>query len=161
MPPQPDVSRTVTDTRSVGHPAAIADSVTASNSPTEDDKTGKFHEEGGIAGPDKSGNLVVSPDKPGPYANPDVSKTADTTHNPANPDTRNSITSVTVNWHVHAAGSTATHNWKQPPSPVDRSHAISGAINVVAGAGNNRVYFYDNSRIIGSMSMKDFMRSSQ
>jgi RHS repeat-associated protein len=52
--------------------AAIMGSVDASNEPTSDDKTGGFHEESGLAGTDASGNLVISPDKPGRYGNPDT-----------------------------------------------------------------------------------------
>jgi hypothetical protein len=125
--------------------AAIADSVRASNSPTEDDKKGGFHEESGIAGTNTSDKLVISPEKPGPYANPDTSSEAHTSQKPVDQNVANTIAKVTVSWHVHPSGSTATHTWNQPPSAGDRQGVVPGAINIVVGARNKTVYFYDSS----------------
>jgi RHS repeat-associated protein len=52
--------------------AQMATAIKDSNSPTADDKKGRFHEEYGVAGLNASGGWVVSRDKPGPYANPDT-----------------------------------------------------------------------------------------
>ena len=118
-------------------------------------------EESGLAGTNQSGNLVISPDKPGPYANPDTT-TEVHTGGPADQNVRNSIVDPTVNWHVHPSGITATHNWVQEPSSADRAAAISGAINIVMGARNGTVYFYNSSNSAPlQMSLKNFMKGSQ
>lgn len=131
-------------------------SMNASNAPSGADKTGGFHEESGVAGTDVNGKLVISPDQPGPYANPDKTTEAHTSGHPADQNVRNSIADVTVSWHVHPSGRTATHDWIQPPSDVDKRQAIPGAINIVVGAGNKTVYFYNSSSVV-HMSLKQFM----
>jgi RHS repeat-associated protein len=137
--------------------AAIMNSVSASNAPSGADTTGGFHEESGVAGTTTAGALVVSPDKPGPYSNPDTSDHASTTHTAVGQDQRNSIANVTVMWHVHPSGQTATHNWNQPPSGQDRSVVVPGPINIVVGARNKTVYFYDGGNMNLHMSLKQFM----
>lgn len=121
--------------------AGIMASLNASNAPTADDTKGGFHEESGVAGTDTSGKLVISPDKPGPYANPDTTTEAHTSGQPVDQNARNSIANVTVGWHIHPSGTTATHEWNQPPSAADRSAAIPGAINIVVGARTRRSIF--------------------
>lgn len=135
---------------------AIMASLNASNAPSGADKTGGFHEESGVAGTDVNRKLVISPDKPGPYANPDTTNEAHTS-GPVDQNVRNSIANVTVGWHIHPSGTTATHNWNQPPSAADRSSAIPGAINIVVGARNKTVYFYGSSGPVVHMKLKDFM----
>jgi RHS repeat-associated protein len=136
---------------------AIMASLTASNAPTADDMNGGFHEESGIAGTDAKGNLVISPDKPGPYANPDTTTEAHTSGQPVDQGVRNSIAKVAVAWHIHPSGRTATHEWVQPPSAADREAAIPGAINIVVGARNKTVYFYGSSGSVIHISLKKFM----
>ncbi len=138
--------------------SAIMNSVNASNAPSGADTTGGFHEESGIAGTNAAGGLVVSPDQPGAYSNPDTSNHVSTTHTPVDADARNSIANVTVMWHVHPSGTTATHGWVQPPSAQDQSVVVPGPINIVVGAGNRTVYFYNGSSNVQSMSLKNFMK---
>jgi len=137
--------------------SAIMSSVNASNAPSGADTTGGFHEESGVAGTTAAGALVVSPDKPGPYGNPDTSDHLSTTHKAVNQSERDSIANVTVMWHVHPSGQTATHNWKQGPSVADRRAAVTGPINIVVGARNRTVYFYNGGNMNLHMSLKQFM----
>jgi RHS repeat-associated protein len=139
--------------------AQMAAAINDSNSPTADDKQGGFHEESGDAGPSASGDWVVSRDKPGPYGNPDVLAHLPSSKVAANQDVANSITDPEVFFHVHPSGTTGAHVWKQKPSPADTAAAVSGKINIVFGAGNKKVYFYNSSGVIGNpMSLKDFLK---
>jgi hypothetical protein len=138
----------------------MAGAIKDSNSPTADDKTGGFHEEYGVAGTNASGNWIVSRDLPGPYGNPDVSTTVSPSYKPADQNLANSMVSPEVFFHVHPGGTTAKGNsWKQFPSPdADIPHAVPGKINIVFGAGNSRVYFYNSSGVIGKpMKLTDFL----
>jgi hypothetical protein len=130
----------------------------ASNAPAPGvgDTKGGFHEESGIAGTDVNGKLVISPDKPGPYANPDTTNEAHTSGQPVDQNVRNSIANVTVAWHIHPRGTTATHEWNQPPSAADRAGAVPGAINIVVGARNKTVYFYGPSGPVVHIKLRDF-----
>ena len=139
--------------------AAMVKALNDSNAPTTDDKKGGFHEEYGVAGLDASGKWVVSRDRPGPYANPDVTKHVSPSGKPADRDVANSIVDPRIAFHVHPSGITAAgHRWIQPPSDVDKAAAIPGQINIVLGAGEKKVYFYDSSGDIGkAMKLKDFL----
>jgi hypothetical protein len=129
-----------------------------SNSPTADDKTGGFHEEYAVAGTNASGGWVVSRDKPGPYANPDTADHVSPSGKPANQEVANSIVDPRVVAHVHPSGTTATHSWVQGPSAADRAAALPGQINIVFGARDHKVYFYNNAGDIGKpMKLKDFL----
>lgn len=47
----------------------------------------------------------------------------------------------------------------QPPSAVDENDARGyNAINIVVGAANKRVYFYNSAGVIAQMRLKDFMK---
>jgi hypothetical protein len=143
--------------------SAIGDSIKASNSPSAaaGDKTGGFHEEGGIWITTTSGSTVPVPAVPGP-ANPGVVGGAhmDVT-NSANPGLKDNIASVGGEWHVHPSGSITQDgkiiSFAQPPSAKDIHEAV-GPISIVVGAGDKKVYFYNSSGVIGSpMKLKDFM----
>ena len=141
---------------------AIMASVNASDSPTADDTQGGFHEESGVAGTDGSGGLVISPDKPGPYSNPDVQDHAQTTHHAVDEIQRNNMASITVMWHIHPSGQTRTHlfgskDGSQGPSDQDRRAWVPGPITLVVGARDRKVYFYDGSKEVLQMSLKKFM----
>jgi len=140
--------------------AEMAKAIHDSNSPTSDDRRGGFHEEYGVAGSDASGKWVVSRDKPGPYANPDVTKHVSPSGKPADQYVANSIVDPRIVFHVHPAGTTAAgHTWVQPPSDADEAAAVPGQTNIVFAAAEKKVYFYDNSGIIGKpMKLKDFLR---
>ena len=137
----------------------MARAIHDSNTPTADDKKGGFHEEFGVAGLDASGKWVVSRDKSGPYANPDVADHVSPSGKPVDPNIAYSIVDPRVFFHVHPDGKTEKHKWNQPPSDIDKKAAIPGHINIVFSARENRVYFYDRSGIIGKpMKLKDFLR---
>jgi len=136
----------------------MAGAINDSNSPTASDTQGGFHEEFGVAGTNASGGWVVARDQPGPYGNPDNSTTVSPSYKPVDPKVNASIVDPQVFFHVHPSGRTATHAWNQPPSGQDLQSAVPGRINIVFGAGNSRVYFYNNSGVIGSpMKLKDFL----
>lgn len=80
---------------------------------------------------------------------------------PVNPALNASMTNETVNWHVHPSG----RGWNQQPSPQDQmvaagEHKVApGIIHIVVGARNRKVYFYDGSKRVLHMSLKQFMRT--
>jgi RHS repeat-associated protein len=140
---------------------AINDSVKASNSPgglDGSDKKGGFHEEGGMSLTTTDGNRVVAPAVPGPAAKPGENATMDPGLS-VHPTSSDKIQSVDIEWHVHPRGYEKT-SFVQPPSQKDKDNA-NAPINIVVGAGNNRVYFYDHSKVIAEMSVKDFMKEPQ
>lgn len=145
---------------------AIMNSVNASNAPSGADTTGGFHEEGGIAGTNSSGELVISPALPGPASH---SGSATESLTPADPNLAGTITDLTVSWHVHPSGRNASGGlaWMQPPSAQDQSvaaaehQALPGLIHIVVGAGNKTVYFYNGNGSYQQMSLKKFMVGAQ
>lgn len=144
---------------------AITASVNASNSPgglNGSDKQGGFHEEGGQWGTTTSGKTHVAPAVPGPYSNPaDKNKPSMDPSVSVNPSQKQNWQSFDGTWHVHPAGTVVdangTHSFKQVSSPVDRKNATTG-INIVVGAKDRQVYFFNNSREIGHISLKQFMK---
>jgi hypothetical protein len=137
----------------------MAASEKASNSPTADDKKGGYHEEGGIWGTTTSGNVVVVPAKSGPYSGPNDKTPHIDPGNSANPSLKDNLQSVDGTWHVHPSGG-SDKTFVQPPSAVDKQNAVA-PINIVVGAGNNRVYFYNSTGVVREMSVRDFMKDSQ
>jgi hypothetical protein len=136
--------------------AAIITALNASNSPTADDKKGGFHEESLKWGRDVSGNLIISPSVPGPYAPPGTNPHTNFTG--ANPKLDEKLATVEGFAHIHPKGG-GDRSFVQPPSQADENAARGfNAINVVVGAANKRVYFYDAAHIIAQMSLKDFMK---
>ena len=143
--------------------AAIKASVDASNDPSAaaGDKTGGFHEEGGIWGTDTSGKAVPIPALPGQAADPRVEGGHIDETNSANPSLKNNLVSIQGKWHVHSSGSITDekgiHSFTQGPSGMDFGNATF-PINIVVGAGNKKVYFYNSSGVIGKpMKLKDFL----
>ena len=136
--------------------------VNASNGKTADDTRGGFHEEGGQWGTTTSGAVSVAPAVPGPAnlnvvggAHMDPAKAVD-------PSVKNNWQSLDGTYHVHPSGSITDANgqrlfFAQGPSGKDISVA-GGGINIVVGAGDKKVYFYNGSGVIGKpMKLKDFM----
>jgi RHS repeat-associated protein len=140
--------------------AAIANALNASNSPTADDKKGGFHEESVKWGTDASGNVIVSPSVPGAYAPPGTNP--NTNFTPANPQTDQNLSTVDAFAHIHPKGG-GDRSFVQGPSAADLKFAgQSSAINLVVGAADKKVYFFNGSGVIGSpMKLKDFMGGSQ
>ncbi|HJU84174.1 MAG TPA: RHS repeat-associated core domain-containing protein [Holophagaceae bacterium] len=144
--------------------ADISAAAKASNSPTADDKTGKFHEEGGIWGKNDKGATLSVPAKPGPLSKPGDATAQVEEGNSVNPALRDSLVTLDGKYHIHPAGvrvtGAVTTSFVQPPSPQDIANAEAG-INIVVGAGNNRVYFYNNTGIIREISLRDFLREPE
>jgi RHS repeat-associated protein len=141
--------------------AAIVDALNASNAPTDDDKKGGFHEESVKSGKDAAGNVVVSPSVPGPYAQPGTDP--HTGFKAANSKTDEKLVTVDVFAHIHPKGD-ADRRFNQFASPKDIAGARDSpnAINLVVGAQDKKVYFFNASGPIGSpMKLKDFMRGPQ
>ena len=136
--------------------------VNASNGKTADDTRGGFHEEGGQWGTTTSGTVSVAPAVPGPAhlavvggAHMDPAKSVD-------PNVKNNWQSLDGTYHVHPSGSIADANgtksfFVQGPSGRDIKQA-RGGINIVVGASDKKVYFYNSNGAIGKpMKLKDFM----
>jgi len=138
---------------------AMATVAQSSEAPTADDTTGRNHEESGVAGQVSGGGWIVSRDKPGASGNPDVQEHLHPSLVPADQNVANLIVNPQVFFHSHPSDRTPTHYWKQPPSAdADIPNAVSGRINIVFATGENKVYFYNNSGVIGKpMKMKDFL----
>jgi len=135
---------------------AIATSLKASNLPTTDDKRGGFHEEGGVWGTDlKAGNVLVSPAKAGPVSHPRDKYAHIEIGNAVDPSI-NQRMMPDGEWHIHPKG-TREKEFIQPPSEVDVENAVF-PINIVVGAGNNQVYFYDRLRVVAQMNLSDFLK---
>jgi hypothetical protein len=136
--------------------AAIMNALNASNSPTADDKKGGFHEESVKWGTDASGNVVVSPSVPGAYAPPGTNP--NTNFTPANPATDQNLSTVDGFAHIHPKGGD-DRSFVQGPSAAGLKFAgQSSAINLVVGAADKKVYFFNGDGVIGKpMKLKDFM----
>ncbi|HKT48621.1 MAG TPA: hypothetical protein VJP87_13945 [Candidatus Acidoferrales bacterium] len=143
---------------------AILASIKASNLPTTEDLQGGFHEESGVGGEAVSGNWVNSPGKPGPYFNPAIDPVATMDEIPADQKLRNRIARPEVFWHVHPAGivklGTLTYFWEQAPSDLDRAAAAPGAINIVIGARDQTIYFFNCEGPVLTLSLEDFLQGS-
>lgn len=130
---------------------AMMASVAASN------KTG-IHEEGGLWGTSLSGNLLISPAVPGPpWQQGQTSVSIDVT-NAANPSLLQQIGSFSGSWHVHPRGNSRVQ-FNQFPSNTDKSNQNLAylPINIVLGAGDRQVYFYNSSGVINQMGFGAFM----
>jgi len=138
---------------------ALATLILDSDSPTADDKQGGFHEEYAVAGKNEFGDWTISKDKPGAHANPDTDHIAQPSYQPRDKALADAIVDPRVFAHVHPSGTTATHAWVQPPSKdADIPNAAQGKINIVFGARDKKVYFYNTSGVIGEpMKLKHFV----
>jgi RHS repeat-associated protein len=140
-------------------------SVNDSNSPDTkrggDDATGGYHEEGGDWVDDK-GRVAVVRWKPGKKADPGLEGGAQIV-----PDPSVRAPGYEGNWHVHPRGTALDHHnnvrgFGQPPSDgpgedLDRAKSLGG-INIVIGARDKQVYFYNGVTVIGQISLKNFMK---
>jgi len=147
---------------------AIQNSLNASNAPTADDKKGGFHEEGGQSVTTTSGAIEVHPAVPGAAYSPGASSVDINLSNLVKPIDSNTTASVDIKWHIHPAGETITttkikggtrtdtFNFAQPPSERDKENAFH-PINIVVGARDKTVYFYDQKGITGTIPLSEFM----
>jgi RHS repeat-associated protein len=135
---------------------AISDAVKSSNAPSGDDKKGGFHEEGGVFGTTTGGQQIAIPAKPGAYSPPGADKATIDPGNAKDPSKTSNLTSVDGSYHVHPSGSADGRSFVQPPSAADRAAALPNGTNIVVGAGDQKVYFYNGNGTVGTMSLKDF-----
>ena len=147
---------------------AIQNSLNASNAPTADDKKGGFHEEGGQSITTTSGAIEVHPAVPGAAYSPGASSVDINLSNLVKPIDSNTTASVDIKWHIHPAGETVTttkikggtrtdtFNFAQPPSDRDKENAFH-PINIVVGARDKTVYFYDQKGVTGTIPLSEFM----
>ncbi len=143
---------------------AMGTSTIASNSPSEGDPIGGFHEEGGSYGADGNGNPKVVPAKPG-MGNTELrpgGKASIATYTPANPSDVTSDYVIEGTYHVHPSGTQEVtmpngkrgFGWhRQPPSQGDLTKATTESTqghsytngrpvtgnSYVIGAGNSSV----------------------
>jgi len=78
---------------------------------------------------------------------------------PANPATDQKLATVGGFAHIHPKGG-GDRGFVQGPSGEDKKFAgmSTGPINLVVGAADKKVYFYNGSGVIGKpMKLKDFM----
>jgi hypothetical protein len=136
--------------------------VKESNSKDADDKKGGFHETSGYAAPAASGNpsgsvyYDVIPSVPGKAADP-TQGGASTNSTPADPSKAEGAV-PTIFWHVHPRGTKGDKGFAQQPSDTDKLGAVPGTINIVVGARNNRVYMFNDTGAVHSMSWNQFMK---
>jgi hypothetical protein len=143
------------------------DAVKASNKPNATDKSGGFHEEGGIWGKDTQGMTRVSPALPGRTWMNDGTGIDINVLIAVNQDLTDemiSAKSILGKYHVHPRGGDilTPQGWRpakvqQEPSQGDFKNANYGT-NIVAGAKSKQIYFYDNNDTLGSMSFRNFMK---
>jgi RHS repeat-associated protein len=135
---------------------AIMDAVKASNSRNATDRIGGFHEEGGVWGIDPNSNTLISPAMPStPWEKGDpqvLINVYDSSDSSIIPN----MAIILGKYHVHSRGNKMTI-FSQPPSKGDIANA-DPIINIVAGAENQWIYFYNNEGTINEMSFTDFMK---
>ena len=142
---------------------AMAASLVASNSPSGADTKGGFHEEGGMWGTTTDGKLVILVAKSGP-ANVKCGDGAHLTIGDfAHPELSANLATILGEWHVHPSGlREATSEAKgcifvQPPSAADITLAVC-PINIVIGASDKTVYFYNPSGVTSKTKWKEFYK---
>lgn len=138
--------------------AAIVASIKASNHPNATDHRGGMHEEGGIAGFDVDGNLLISTSATGQYSSGASVGVALTT--------TKTMVKYSVMWHTHPSAlnpQTMQLTWVQPPSQTDiqaaaaQNRVHAGIVHIVIGIGNSTVYFYDGTGVTGTESLKKLL----
>ena len=134
---------------------AIAASLKASN-------TDGMHEEGGIWGLTTRGNYVVIPAKPGKKADPCMRGIVSLAiGDAADPSLEANLQTILGEWHVHPRGTKkcdrdAQGFWRQPPSKVDLDGAEDN-VNIVIGAGDGFVYYYNKNGVTNKIPYKEFI----
>ncbi len=98
---------------------------------------------------------LILPAVRGKYAVPGQNPEIDP-GNSVHPPDPNTVNSLDILYHVHPRGG-GDRTFVQPPSAVDIRNAVAPT-NIVVGAANKRVYFYDSSGVIRQMSLKQFMK---
>ncbi|MDP1830563.1 MAG: RHS repeat-associated core domain-containing protein [Geothrix sp.] len=142
---------------------AIQKSLDASNAPTEDDKTGRFHEEGGQWGKGVDGNVLVYPAVPGKVSKPgDKEASVDSGQAVDQQGKINNLATTDGKWHIHPMGDglNGKRGFLQGPSPGDLKRPADEFLptNIVVGAASRRVYFYDAKGVVAEVGLSDFMK---
>jgi RHS repeat-associated protein len=163
---------------------AIADAKKASDSPSSDDPQGGHHEEAVESYPGKDGKEIIAPAETGKAADLTKDKVVEIRPDKAADPTkqRPGDTQASVVAHIHPKGTlevtpnsplglggatgityggppTQTFAFNQGPSPIDKSNAVAApTLNIVVGAGNNRVSLFNTSGVVCSESFKEFMK---
>lgn len=136
---------------------AIDAAVNRSNAPTtglvppgQEDNVGGFHEEGFAQGPNATGGTSIFTMTTGAAGTPGQQASISIDQGTANSQV-NGLPNLVV--HVHPAGTSGSNIWRQSPSPADRAAALPGVSNVVVGAGNRTLYFYDSQRTVATFPL--------
>jgi hypothetical protein len=152
--------------------AAIMASVKASDSPTADDKKGGHHEEGGMWGIDDQGGLMVLNSKPGRAVDMNTAAAVEIFLGDfSNPGLTKHVVTLTGAWHVHPSAvewrtsalsglHVKVREFEQPPSDVDIAEAVCN-INIVVGARDGVVYFYDAKGVFFTEALDHFQKGPQ
>ena len=149
---------------------AIGEAVDQSNSPNGDDLRGGFHEEGGLYGKTKNGDIKVVPANPGAVAHfgDDELATVSQRDSKSRADFQ-SLVQIDGYYHIHPSGSGPYYDKKegrimlggfnQPPSQDDRDFATlqPRAQHLVVGAGDKKVYFYNSNETTATFPLKRFL----
>jgi hypothetical protein len=146
--------------------AGIGAAVNDSNAPSAaaGDRQGGFHEEGGSFGLDANGNQIVTPAAPGAFADLTQPGRVVAQIDPAlaaNPARQGDIQTPQGVFHVHPRGQVTMPGgtirvFNQGPSAADIGAAAS--MNIVVGARDRTVYFYDGSGQQATMPLNRFLR---
>jgi hypothetical protein len=117
--------------------------------------TDGMHEEGFIWGKDAAGNvlIVMSATRPCRTGKCEI------TFEAADPGTLSRLTSVDGFAHIHPRGD-GRHIWVQSPSVEDMMFAADspGACNIVIGAADHKVYFFDGTSVTKTVKLKEFLQ---
>lgn len=138
---------------------AMQTALKESNAKDVDDKSGGFHETGFMWGHDKDGNLLILVSKAG-KANPTTQGvTSLAISDFQDPTLAGRLVSIDGEFHVHPSGTYTfpdgrIFGFNQAPSAADISLAVC-PINVVLGAGDGILYFYDSSGVTAKLKFKD------
>ena len=142
---------------------AIAASVKASESPNATDKVGRFHEEGGVWGLTSKGKLIVIPAKAGPTNAKCGDGASINIGDAADPSLSAYLVTVLGEWHVHPSGvqqgkNGGTCHFIQSPSHVDIANTMGNPCNIVVGAADSIVYFYDSTGVTKKVKLQEFLK---
>lgn len=142
--------------------------------PAGDDKTGGFHEEGGMFGTSNGQEKVIAA-LPGPYSQPGVDEMA--TLDPFSGETAtNTLDVIQGTFHTHPSGTNASGSYDQEPSnkldaktgqmvgdiPSAKSWANPSSMyhvtgnSYVLGTGDNKVRIYNSTGTIATFPLKTF-----
>ncbi len=146
---------------------AIEASVEASNSKNGSDPEGGHHEEGGVWGPTRDDTELAVPAKPGAYCHLDKCQQASVQNlDSADPSKMAKLKNIEGQWHVHPKGTRdfldRHAEFNQGPSGTkgNPGHDIKTGIfkiNIVIGARDGKVYFYDTTGVVAKMKYTDFI----